>query len=124
MLSLREHPVTQNLFRTVVYLCFGSGLTLMVLVMILVALGLNETNNSVLLFLVMGLGAFVGGTLWAKSIIQIARPEKLWNRALLTGLVFGVSVFIAAYALEIIERDLFYRNLLNAPGIHLSLIHI
>ncbi len=122
MLSLREHPVTQNLFRTVIYLCIGSGLTLMILVLIMVALGLNETNNFVLLFFVMGLGAFVGGTLWAKSVIQIAEPGKLWNRALLSGLVFGVSVFIAAYSLEIIERDLFYRNLLNAPGSHMQFV--
>ena len=122
MQSFREHPDTQNLFRTIVYLCFGSGLTFVVLVMCLVALSLNETNSFVLLFLVMGLGAFVGGTLWARSVIQFADSCASWSRALLTGLVFGVSIFIAGYTLEIIEQDLFYRNLLNAPGVHMQFI--
>ena len=122
MLSLREHPVIQNLFRTVVYLCLGSGLTLLILIMIMVALGLTGTNRFVLLFLVMGMSAFVGGTLWAKSVIQTSEPGKLWIRALFTGLVFGASVFFAAYSLEIIERDLFYRNLLNAPGSHMQFV--
>ena len=81
MRALREHPVTQNLFRTIVYLCFGSGLTLMLIAMILVALRQNETNNFAVLFLVMGVSAGVGGTLWARSILKDRLIGSVWRAA-------------------------------------------
>ena len=122
MQTLREHPVSRNLFRTVVYLCFGSGITFLILAYSMVAFGLNETNNFVLLFIIMGLSAFVGGTLWARSMFLNSGIINILQKALLTGFSFGLSVFIFGYFLEVIERDLFYSGLLNSPGIHTQFV--
>jgi hypothetical protein len=122
MNAILKHPIPRNLIRTIVYLCLGSGLTLLLLAVILVALGLNETNNFAVFFLIMGVSVFVGGSLWARSVLRNFISGNTWRAALLTGLAFGISVFLSAYVLELIERDLFYRNLLNAPGSHMQFV--
>jgi hypothetical protein len=123
MNEIHKHPVSRNLLRTIAYLCLGSGLTFIILVLILVALGQNnKQDNFALLFLAMGAGAGVGGTLWARSILNVRLNGSVWAAALRPGIAFGALIFISAYGLELIERNLFYSNRLHAPGIHLQFL--
>ena len=116
--TLRSHPFPRHLIRTTVYLITVSGLSFLVLATIFSILGLSGTSGFPLIFLIMGIGAIVGGTLWARSLIHSYVPNKSWRPALLTGITFGIMVFLTGYTLELIEQDLFYRNMLNAPGAH------
>ena len=65
MQSFHKHSIARNIFRTTVYLGSLSGLTFLALAMIFSLLGFGGTSKFVYLFLLMGVGAFVGGTLWA-----------------------------------------------------------
>ena len=122
MQNLRSHPVSRNIIHTTMYLVVVSGLSFLVLAAIFTILGLRGANGFLLLFLLMGLGAFIGGTFWARSVIQMPKSGKIWRAAFISGFAFGTMVFVAGYTLETIEQDLFRRNLLNAPGIHTQFI--
>lgn len=70
----------------------------------------------------MMVGSSVGAGLWARSIIQSIAPAIARRAALTSGITFGIMVFLIGYSLELIEQDLFYKNLLNAPGAHFQFV--
>ena len=118
MKALKNNPISRNLLRTTIYLVIVSGLSFFVLAMTVTVLGLRETKGFYQLFLLMGLGAFIGGTFWARSVLQAPMSGKIWRAAITSGIAFGIMIFLAGYTLESFEQDLFRRNLLNALGIH------
>ena len=118
MQTLTNHTVLRNLIRVIIYFVIVSGLSFFVLAMTFSILGLNGTNSFYQLFILMGLGAFIGGTFWARSVIQAPKSGKIWRAAITSGLAFGIMIFITGYTLDSIEQYLFHRGLLNASGIH------
>jgi hypothetical protein len=117
-----SQPVARNLLRTTFYLIIVSGLLVFILGSILSLTRIPETGNPVSMFLVMMVGASVGGGLWARSVIQSIAPVIALRSALTSGITFGILVFLSGYSLELVEQELFYSNRLNAPGVHFQFI--
>jgi hypothetical protein len=117
-----SQPVARNLLRTTFYLIIVSGLSVFILASIVSLTRIQETGNPVFIFLVMMVGASVGGGLWARSVIQSIAPVIARRSALTSGITFGILVFLAGYSLELVEQVLFRSNRLNAPGVHIQFV--
>lgn len=122
MQSRTGQRLARHVLRTVLYLIGVSAVVTLILGAGLSLTGIPRLGNPLYLFIVLMAGSMAGGSLWARSVIKSVAHIKAWRPALISGTTFGLMVFVSGYSLELIEQELFRRDLLNAPGVHLQFL--